>query len=285
MDKAFSQVSNSFKTICYEVDGPLALITLNRPEKLNAINAEMVAELNQALDQAETNDDIRLIVLNGNGRAFSAGFDLGPGEDPEETSGLDALRQELQEDFDIIMRFWDSPKVTVAAVHGYCLGSAMEMAVACDITLSSEECRFGAPEVRFGSGIVALVVPWFAGPKRAKEMLLAGDDNITARQAEQYGLVNKVVSVDQLLDEARSVALRIAGNDQLAVRQTKQAINRSYDIAGMRQALLQALEIDVLIESTETEESREFNRVLHKDGTKAALQWRAAEIRRITKDR
>jgi enoyl-CoA hydratase len=280
-----SNMSKSFKTIGYEVDGPLALLTLNRPEKLNAINAEMVVELNLALDLAESDDAVRVIVLNGNGRAFSAGFDLGSEEDEEETSDSEALRQELQDDFDIIMRFWESPKVTLAAVHGYCLGSAMEMAVACDITLSSEECRFGAPEVRFGSGIVALVLPWFVGPKRSKELLLTGDDNITARQAEQYGLVNNVVSIDRLLEEARAVALRIAGNDQLAVRMTKEAINRSYDLAGMRQALLQALEIDVLIESTETEESKEFNRILRKDGTKAALEWRAAEIRRITEGR
>jgi enoyl-CoA hydratase len=278
-------MSKSFKTIGYEVDGPLALLTLNRPEKLNAINTEMVVELNLALDLAESDDAVRVIVLNGNGRAFSAGFDLGSEEDEEETSDSEALRQELQDDFDIIMRFWESPKVTLAAVHGYCLGSAMEMAVVCDITLSSEECRFGAPEVRFGSGIVALVLPWFVGPKRSKELLLTGDDNITARQAERYGLVNNVVPIDQLLEEARAVALRIAGNDQLAVRMTKEAINRSYDLAGMRQALLQALEIDVLIESTETEESKEFNRILRKDGTKAALEWRAAEIRRITEGR
>jgi len=272
----------SLETIRYEVDGPLALLTLNRPDKLNAINAGMIAELNQALDQAESNEAVRVIVLNGNGRAFSAGFDLSLDGEAEESPDLGALRRELREDFDIIMRFWDSPKVTVAAVHGYCLGSAMEMAVACDITLAAEECRFGAPEVRFGSGMVALVLPWFVGPKRAKAMLLTGDDEITSRQAEEYGLVNSVVPGDRLVAEARSIALGIAGNDQLAVRLTKQAINRSYDIAGMRRALLQALELDVLIEGTETDESREFNRILREEGTRAAIAWRADRLRRLS---
>ena len=261
-----------FDTIEYETQGPLAFIRLNRPKKLNAVNKPMIAELNQALDLAEADEAIRVIVLSGNGRAFSAGFDL------EESSKESELGEDLKTVFDIILRFWHSPKITLAAVHGYCLGSAMEMAVACDLTLAADGCRFGAPEVRFGSGIVALVLPWFVGPKRAKEWLLTGDDRVTAQQAEAYGLVNRVVPPDELMDEARSIAMTIAGNDPLAVRLTKQAINRSYDIMGLREALAQALELDVLIESTETDESREFNRILRDQGAKAAIAWRVAQM-------
>ena len=268
-----------FDTIFYETDGPLATVTLNRPDKLNAINAAMVADLDAALDQAEADDQIKAIILAGAGRAFSAGFDLDMDADEAETD-IGALRRELTDDFNIIMRFWDCPKPTIAAVHKYCLGSAMEMAVACDITISAENCRFGAPEVKFGSGIVALVLPWFIGPKRAKELLLTGDDKVTAQQALQYGLVNRVVADDRLLEEARSVAFDIAKNDSLAVRMTKQAINRTYDIAGMRDALLHALELDIEIESTETDESREFNKILRTKGTKAAIAWRDARLAR-----
>ena len=266
----------SFATIIYATAGPLATITLNRPDKLNAINATMVAELDTALDQAEADDAIRVIILAGAGRAFSAGFDLDLDVDDE--ADLSALRQELTDDFNIIMRFWDSPKTTIAAVHKYCLGSAMEMAVACDITVATDECRFGAPEVKFGSGIVALVLPWMIGPKRAKELLLTGDDRVSAELACQYGLINRVVSADQLMDETNALALSIAKNDPLAVRMTKQAINKSYDIAGMRGALLQALELDIEVESTETEESREFNAILKTKGTKAAIAWRDARL-------
>ena len=108
----------------YETDGPLAWITLDRPGKLNAINAAMVAGLNAALDRAESDEAVRVILLRGAGRAFSAGFDLQGGGD----GSPEAIRHELTADFDVIMRFWHSPKPTIAAVHGYCLGSAMEMA-------------------------------------------------------------------------------------------------------------------------------------------------------------
>jgi enoyl-CoA hydratase len=264
-----------FDTIIIESDGPLALISLNRPGKLNAINSKMVAELNQALDFAEADDAIRVILLAGEGPAFSAGFDL---ESGDADGGEDAVRAELEEDFDIIMRFWNSPKPTVAAVHKYCLGSAMEMAVACDVTIAAEGCRFGAPEVRFGSGIVAMLLPWFCGPKKAKELLLTGNDRVTSTQAESWGLVNRVVPVEGLLNEAKALALEIANNDQLAVKMTKKAINRTFEIAGMKEALQEALEFDVLVESTETEESRQFNEILNSKGTKAALAWREARM-------
>lgn len=267
----------SERTVIYAIEGPVATLTLNRPDKLNAIDTAMVAELNAALDRAEADDTVRAIVLVGAGRAFSAGFDLALDEDDDVTD-VDALRTELTEGFDIIIRFWDCPKPTIAAVHKYCLGSAMEMAVACDITLSAENCRFGAPEVKFGSGMVALVLPWFIGPKRAKELLLTGNDKVTAEQALQYGLVNRVVPPARLFEEARSVAIDVAKNDQLAVRMTKQAINRSYEIAGMRDALLEALELDIEIESTETAQSREFNEILRTKGTKAAIAWRDAQF-------
>jgi len=268
----------SFEVIQYETDGSLALLSLNRPEKLNAINQKMVAELNRALDLAEADESVRAIVLDGQVRAFSAGFDLDLPDDGADEIDMGALRKELEDDFNIIMRFWESPKTTIAAVHGYCLGSAMEMAVACDITVAAEGCRFGAPEVRFGSGIVALLLPWFIGPKRAKELLLTGDDKVSAEQAREYGLVNRVVPVDNLQSVARDIAAQIARNDELAVRTTKQAINRSCDIAGMREALLQALELDIMVEATETDESREFNRILREEGTRAAIAWRDARL-------
>jgi enoyl-CoA hydratase len=183
------------------------------------------------------------------------------------------------------MRFWDCPKVTVAAVHRYCLGSAMELAVACDLTIAADDCVFGAPEVRFGSGIVAMLLPWLAGPKRAKQLLLTGEDRLPAAQALQMGLVSQVVPSDRLMDEAFELGRRIATNDRLAVSLTKQAINRSLDVAGMRQALLQALELDVIIETSETAESREFNVILKRDGAKAAIAWRSARTGQRTSGR
>ncbi len=270
-------VEKNYQTILYKLEGPVAILTLNRPDKLNAINREMIDELNNALDLAEKDEQVRAIVLNGSGRAFSAGFDLNAGQE-EANADVEFWRKELRRDFDIIMRFWDCPKPTIAAVHKYCLGSAMEMAVACDITIATEDCRFGAPEVKFGSGIVALILPWVIGVKAAKELLLTGDDKITADRALSLGLINRVVAGNKLYEEARLTASTIANNDQLAVKLTKQAINQSCETMGMRQALLQALELDVEIETTETPESKEFNKILHEQGTRAALSWRDRKI-------
>jgi enoyl-CoA hydratase len=152
----------------------------------------------------------------------------------------------------------------------------MELAVACDITLAADDCVFGAPEVQFGSGTVAMLLPWLIGPKHAKELLLTGDDRVPAERALALGLVNRVVPAARLMDEALALARRVAANDRLAVKLTKLAINRSLEAAGMRQALLQALELDVVIETTETPESREFNAILKRDGAKAAIAWRTA---------
>jgi enoyl-CoA hydratase len=267
-------------SIRYETDGPIAVVTLDRPEKLNAISAQMVGELGQALDAAESDPHVRVIVLRGEGKAFSAGFDLDMGSSESDDAG-DFLRRELRKDFDIIMRFWDSPKPTIAAVHRYCLGSAMEMAVACDITIAAEGCRFGAPEVRFGSGIVSLILPWVIGPKQAKELLLTGDDKVSAERALELGLVNRVVPEAECFPAALDLARTIAINDGVAVSLTKEAINRSYEIMGMRQALLQGLELGVTVEASETPESREFNEILEKQGAKAAIAW--SEARLITK--
>jgi enoyl-CoA hydratase len=254
--------------------GAVALLRLNRPDKLNAINAPMLAGLAGALDAAEADEAVRAIVVAGNGRAFSAGFDLdlGLGEGPADPA---AVRRALEDDFRVIMRFWDSPKPTVAAVHGYCLGSSLELALACDVTIAAEDCRFGEPEVKFGSGIVALLLPWLAGPKSAKYLLLTGEDRVSAAEMQAMGLVSRVVPASDLESEALALAGRIAANDAQAVRLTKRAINRSLDIGGMRQALLAALDIDVEIETSETAESREFNERLKRDGAKAAIAWRA----------
>lgn len=260
----------------------IALLTLNRPDKLNAINRQMIDQLGSALDAVEADATVRAIVLAGAGRAFSAGFDLDMEVADGGTPDSAGVRRALHNDFQIIMRFWDCPKVTLAAAHGYCLGSAMELALACDITIASEDCLFGAPEVRFGSGIVAMLLPWLAGPKRAKYLLLSGDDRVTAAQALDMGLVNRMVPSGRLLDETLEIARRIAANDSLAVKLTKQAINRSLDMAGMRQALLQALELNVIIETSETAESREFNAILKREGAKAAVAWRSARAGRHT---
>ena len=233
----------------YTADGAIARIRLNRPKKLNAINAEMLDGLTAALDRAEADENVRVVLLSGEGRAFSAGFDLDIGAPAAGVSLAEHTRRELRRDFDLIMRFWDCPKPTIAAVHGYCLGSSMEITAVCDITIAADDCLFGAPEVRFGSGIVCLILPWVIGLKQAKELLLTGDDKVDALRAASMGLINKVVPADRLVTETDAIAQRIAANNETAVRLTKTAIKRSVEIAGLRDALDQALQLDFEIET------------------------------------
>jgi enoyl-CoA hydratase len=264
-------------TVELEIAGSIARITLNRPDKLNAIDADMLDQLESALDTAECMEEVRAVLIDGNGRAFSAGFDMASPSDVSKAARDDRLRRELTRDFEVIMRFWDCPKPTIAAVHGFCLGSAMEITAVCDITIAADDTRFGAPEVKYGSGIVCLILPWIIGFKHASELLLVGNNEITASRAASIGLINRVVPAAELRSEALAVARQIAANDALAVRLTKKAIHRSLEIAGLRGALQDALELDIRIETTDTPESIAFNDVLGKKGLKSALNWRARQ--------
>ena len=260
-------------TVRTEREGAVAVLTLDRPGKLNAITPVMAEALHHALDGAEADAGVRAIVVAGEGRAFSAGFDLEAGE----WDSLEKIRREMQADFDLILRFWTSPKPTVAALHGHCLGGALELALACDLTVAAEDCRLGEPEVRFGSGIVALLLPWVTGPKQAKELLLTGDDRVSVQRAYDMGLVNRVVPAGEARSAALALAREIAANDWAAVRLTKLAVNRSYEAMGLRRALDEALELGIEAEASETPESKSFNEILARDGAKAALAWRARQ--------
>jgi len=264
--------------VLYDRRGAVAHMRLNRPAKLNAINGEMLNAMIEALDQAEEDPAVRVVILSGEGRAFSAGFDLDMGSPSGGESEQAFLRRELRRDFDLIMRFWHCPKPVIAAVHGFCLGGSMEISAVCDLTIAAEGCRFGAPEVRFGSGVVCLILPWIIGQKHARELLLVGSDRIDAVRAEAIGLVNRIVAADELTQQAFELANEIALNDPVAVQLTKQALNRTLEIGGLSAALEEALEVDIEIESTETPESKEFNRILNADGPKAALAWRARQL-------
>jgi enoyl-CoA hydratase len=263
-------------TVTADRHGPAAWITLDRPAKRNAISTAMAADLHAAVDEAEADAGVRVIVVRGAGSAFCAGFDLG---EMTADATVDAVRATLTADLDLVMRFWRCPKPTVAAVHGYVLGGGFELAMACDVTIAATDAVFGEPEPTFGSGVVALLLPWLTGPKAARELLLFGSDRVTADRALRLGLVNEVVAPDELDDAAAAIAHRSALLDPTAVRLTKRAINATYDRMGLEDALRAALETDVEIETTRSDESRTFLSILERDGVAAALDWRAGQLR------
>lgn len=269
-------MSRAYNTIQVTLADRIGHIVLNRPEALNALNGELIEEVTAARAALEKDPEVRVVVLSGEGRAFSAGFDLKESA-LKNYSTVPEWRAVLEADFQFIMQFWNCSKPTVSAVQGYCIGGGLELAVACDITVAGEDAVFGEPEVRFGSGIVALLVPWLVGPKFAKEMLLTGNDRITADRALQMGLINHVVPAGTHVARAMELARQVAAAAPLSVELTKKAINRSFDLRGMRESLLMGLDMDVLIEASAGEDRKEFNRIRARDGLKAAIAWRDAK--------
>lgn len=264
----------TYNTLAVEIADRIAILTFNRPKVLNAFDAELVAETRAALAMLETNDAVSAIVVRGAGRAFSAGFDLKAGAATAGQRDLAQWRAMLEADFDFIMGFWYCPKPTIAAVHGHCIGGAFELSLACDVTVAARSTKFGAPEVKFGSGAVALLLPWVAGPKAAKELLLTGDDQLSAERALALGIVNHVVADGEEMKHALTIARAMAVAAPNAVRLTKLAINRSFDAMGLRNALVTALELDIFIEASGGSQRAEFDRIRREQGLKAALEWR-----------
>jgi enoyl-CoA hydratase len=267
----------TFETIALDQQGPVALLGLDRPDKLNAINATMIDEINRAFDQFEADDSVHTIVVHGNGRAFCSGFDLQAGVAANRETEAE-WRKAIDADLELIMRFWHCTRPTIAALHGYVLAGGFEIALACDMSVCDSSTLFGEPEVRFGSSIVALLLPWYVNPKRAKKMLLTGQDRMTAEEALQHGIVNQVVAEHGALPGAIALAREVALMDPDSVRMTKQAINQTYDIMGLGQALRMGADTSVKLETLETELRQRFNQILRAEGMKAALAWREARL-------
>ncbi len=263
--------------VIVERDSRIAVITLNRPERLNAISRETIATVQAEMDTLEADDDIAVIIIRGAGRAFSSGMDL-KDDAAAEISGAEEWRAILEEDLEFLMRFWNSPKPTIAVVHGFCLAAACELAMCCDITIAEEGSFFGEPELKFGSVITAMMMPWLTGPKIAKELLLGAEDRVTAERAYEIGLVNRVVPEGEGMKAAREIAQRLAVMDDDAVRLTKQAINSTFEAMGLKEALNANLDLAIEIEARETPSRKRFKEIAKDEGLKAALAWRDSRI-------
>jgi enoyl-CoA hydratase len=259
--------------VLLERRGPVAWLRLNRPDKLNALNHAIVDRLFEHLDAVAADDDVRVVVLTGAGeRAFSSGFDISEEADAA-IEGADNWRELLARDVDVTMKLWALPKPTIAAVRGWCLAGACELAMACDMILASEDARFGEPEIRYGSGPVTLLMPFVLGQKKTNELLFTGDA-MPAAEAERCGLVNRVVEAHELEDAAQELALRIAPTPLPVLRLTKLALVRAYEAMGLRQAVGANLDISSMLNAAETPEQREFDQIVRDQGLKAALRWR-----------
>jgi enoyl-CoA hydratase len=258
--------------------GPVRRLTLNRPASLNALTAELMEALEAEFDEAAGDDDVRVVVLRGAGRAFCAGYDLNQ-DAAEGTKDAAEWQRELDRDTERLLRILELPKPVIASVHSYCLAGGTDLMLACDLAVASDDAVFGYVDIRFGSGVVSMFLPWVVGVRAAKELILTGEDRIPAAEALRIGLVNRVVPRDELDDATMALADEIAKNEPFVVRTMKASINRVWQLAGLRAALDANTELDVMIETANLPARDEFRRITQEEGLKAAIAWRDARYR------
>jgi enoyl-CoA hydratase len=253
----------SLSHLAYDVADRIATITVNRPDKLNALSDATIAELGQAIDAARGDDQVGGVILTGAGRAFVAGADI---SELANQSPLDARRRALAGQA-VFRRFETSPKPVIAAVNGFALGGGCELAMACHVRLAAEGAKFGQPEVKLGTlpgfgGTQRL--PRLVGKGRALQLLLTGE-MIDAAEAYRIGLVNRVVPAAELLDTTRVMLKQMLANGPLALAHTIEAVNQGVESALEDGLLLEAGHFGLLAATADMRE-----------GTSAFLEKRAA---------
>lgn len=256
----------SYENILLDRDDAIAIITLNRPKQLNALNAATLDDIGAALDQLAADDAVRAIIITGSGdRAFAAGADIG---ELAQIQSASEGRRMAQRTHQLWRKMADLPKPIIAAINGFALGGGLELALACDIRIASDTAQIGLPEVSLG-----IMPGWggtqrlarLAGPSAAKLLMMTGD-RIDANEAYRLGIVERVAPAAELIDVARQLAQKIAGLPPLSIDAIKQAVNR-----GLNMSLddANAYEASLFAELTTTEDCNE--------GTAAFLEKRKPE--------
>ncbi|MDA1311342.1 MAG: enoyl-CoA hydratase/isomerase family protein [Proteobacteria bacterium] len=266
--------------VLYETVDKVSIVTLNRPDKLNAINVALREAAMAALNEADADPNTRVVMLRGAGRAFCVGYDIGA-EDPEKAKWRhDPLkwREYLHESCAFEMKPWDMKKPVIAQVQGYALGGGCELAMFCDLTICGDDAKFGEPEVRFSGVGPALIMPFIIGYKRARELLYMGD-MIDDETAKEFGMVNRVVPAAELDAAALKLANRMALVDPEALNGTKLGLRRTAEAAGLRNAILNGVDIVSIMYAVETESGTRFKEITKKDGLGAALKWRGDQFK------
>lgn len=255
-----------YETITSSVADRIATITINRPDKLNALNDRVIAELGEAIDEARGNDEVAGVILTGAGRAFVAGADISE-LGRQSAVGLKALSQRGQ----AMMRKWEtSPKPTIAAVNGFALGGGCELAMCCHLRIAGESAKFGQPEVKLGlppgyGGTQRL--PRLVGRGRALQLLLTGE-MIDAQEALRIGLVNKVVPNDELIATTTAMLKTMIANAPIALASCIELVDRGYDISLEEALALEATYFGLLAATEDM-----------KEGTTAFLEKRPASFK------
>jgi enoyl-CoA hydratase len=234
----------NFRTLVWEQLGAVVRITANRPEVLNAQSRVMIVELDEAFRRAAEDGDVRVIIVAGAGKHFSAGHDLGSADEIEDQKAhpvgpgiAENLTRLADLYLETCLRWRDVPKPTIAQVQGYCIMGGLMLASCCDLIIAAEDALFADRAVRWGGAHVQyFTMPWDLGPRKAKEYLFTGD-YIDARAALLLGLVNRVVARETLAEATLELAQRIALQDPFALKLAKASVNETMDLQGHRRAV------------------------------------------------
>jgi enoyl-CoA hydratase len=264
----------------YHVDGSVGVVTMNRPEKLNAISPELKEALVGAFRSADDDASTSVVLLRGNGRSFCVGYDIGRASPERDAWRHDAMRytQHLHSVLAFELAPWDMRKPVVAAVQGHALGGGCELALMCDLTIAADDAKFGEPEIRFSTAGPALVMPWFIGLKKARELLYFGD-TIGAQEALALGMVNRVVPAEELVAQALRFAKRLALISPEALAALKLALNRGAEAAGFREAMKSGVDILGPLYAARTAAGVQFRDAVQTHGLRAALAARMDEFK------
>ena len=271
----------SYETILYEKKDRIAVITLNRPEKFNTIRPPMPEEIEKALGKANFDDEVRVIILQGAGKAFCAGFDFS--EDLEHFAGWGGQAQSEEWDpgrdmmmvtnpfkapIPKFMSIWRSPKPVIARVHGWCVGGGSDMALLSDVIIASEDARFGTPYSRVWGVYLTGMWIYRLGLTRTKLLALTGD-SISGREAAEIGLINKAVPVEKLNDEVWYWAERMARCPTTQLAAMKLIVNQAFDNMGLQSTQTLGVILDGYMRNTP--EGKEFVRKSKEKGVQAAV--------------
>lgn len=260
-------------TVKYELreDDAIALVTLNRPEKMNALSGELISGLKDAIERAEADEAVRAVVLTGAGdTAFSAGYDIAPDDEDDPVPTVDDLLDKFEDSTVHVHAIWECNKPVIAAVNGYCLAGGSDIAMACDLVIAAEDAEFGYPGLRMAGVPPTLIYPFVMNLHEAKELLFSGKI-VDAERAKDLGMVNRVVPAEELfdvvMDEVKEIK-KMPGNN---VRILKHVVNGIAEMQGAKPMFKYSELFDVL--GHHTEYGKEYYRIAESEGIEAALEY------------